>query len=45
MDLLEDMKIKECAGAKFRKLFKLSMAYDGSTVEYKEKWKNLYSDI
>lgn len=45
MDLLEDMKIKECAGAKFHKLFKLSMAYDGSTVEYKDKWENLYSDI
>lgn len=30
MDLPEDVKIKEGAGAKFHKLFKLSMANDGS---------------
>lgn len=45
MDLPEDMKTTECAGAKFHKLFKLSMANDGSTVEYKDKWENLYTDI
>lgn len=38
MDFPEDVKIKEGAGAKFHKLFKLSMANDGSIAEYKDKW-------
>lgn len=37
MELPEDMKIKEYPGAKDHKLFKFSMANDGSIAEYKDK--------
>lgn len=36
---------KGMARAKFHKLLELSMENDGSIVEYKDKWENLYSDI
>ena len=37
MELPEDMKIKEYPGAKDHKLFKFSMANDGSIADYKDK--------
>lgn len=42
MELPDDMKIKEYPTAKDYKLFKFSMANDGSIVEYKEKQANLH---